>query len=37
MAADMPRRGVVPLRCALRALQPNREVLTPIHADFLQL
>ncbi|GIL55062.1 hypothetical protein Vafri_10707 [Volvox africanus] len=37
IAANNPRRGILPLRAALRALQPNAEVLTPLHADFFQL
>ncbi|KAG2435820.1 hypothetical protein HXX76_007015 [Chlamydomonas incerta] len=37
MAAGAPRRGVLPLRCGLAALQPGPEVLTPLHADFFQL
>ncbi|KAG2451207.1 hypothetical protein HYH02_003814 [Chlamydomonas schloesseri] len=37
LAAGCPRRGVLPLRCGLRALQPGPEVLTPLHADFFQL
>ncbi|KXZ54866.1 hypothetical protein GPECTOR_4g938 [Gonium pectorale] len=36
-AAPCPRRGVAPLLAGLRALQPNPEVLTPLHADFFQL
>ncbi|PNW71934.1 hypothetical protein CHLRE_16g671100v5 [Chlamydomonas reinhardtii] len=37
LAAGSPRRGILPLRCGLRALQPAPEVLTPLHADFFQL
>ncbi|GLC41581.1 hypothetical protein PLESTB_000699900 [Pleodorina starrii] len=37
LASNCPRRGVLPLRSAVRALQPRPEVLTPLHGDLFQL
>ncbi|KAG1678888.1 hypothetical protein FOA52_003556 [Chlamydomonas sp. UWO 241] len=37
VALGCPRSGVTPLLHAVRKLQPTREHLTPVHADFLQL
>jgi hypothetical protein len=32
-----PRAGILPMLSAVRAFQPSREHLTPMHADVLQL
>eukprot|EP00955_Chlamydomonas_euryale_P047524 353707-Chlamydomonas_euryale.AAC.6 len=37
IALGCPRLGIAPLLCGLRKLQPSKEHLTPVHADFLQL
>jgi hypothetical protein len=37
IACGAPRSGILPLLAALRAFQPSREHLTPLHADVLQL
>ncbi|GFR52513.1 hypothetical protein Agub_g15070, partial [Astrephomene gubernaculifera] len=37
LSAHSPRRGVLPLRAGLAALQPSPEVLTPLHADLCQI
>ncbi|GAX80393.1 hypothetical protein CEUSTIGMA_g7832.t1 [Chlamydomonas eustigma] len=37
LAAGCPRVGILPLLNALRKLQPNREHVTPLHADFFQV
>jgi hypothetical protein len=37
MAMRCPRRGILPILSAIRALQTSSEMLTPMHGDFLQL
>ena len=37
VGSGTPRLGILPLEAAIRKLQPSREHLTPMHADFLQL
>ncbi len=37
MAAQCPRKGILPLLAAIRALQPTNEHLTPLHAEFFML
>lgn len=37
VASGNPRAGVLPLRDALRKVQPSKEHLSPVHADFMQL
>lgn len=37
LAIGAPRIGINPLLAALRKLQPTREHLTPVHAEFFQL
>lgn len=36
MAAGMIKQAILPLKAALNHLRRSREVVTPIHADFLQ-
>ncbi|XP_006659069.2 COP9 signalosome complex subunit 3 [Oryza brachyantha] len=37
MQLNVPIRGIVPLRAAIRKIQTSSEELTPIHADYLLL
>ncbi|GJN39801.1 hypothetical protein PR202_gb28943 [Eleusine coracana subsp. coracana] len=37
MQLNMPIRGIVPLRAAVRKIQTSPEQLTPVHADYLLL
>jgi COP9 signalosome complex subunit 3 len=37
VAAGCPRKGILPMQAALRALQPAPEVLTPLHAEHFLL
>lgn len=37
MAVQCPRKGILPLIAAVRALQPTSEYLTPIHSDCFML